>query len=71
MEVSQYYTPLIDCIESGKQEMILKDFPNVAIASLTLDVATSLAQKQAAGLIELTDELVDGIIDAVWEAIRQ
>jgi AcrR family transcriptional regulator len=71
MEMSQYYMPLIDCIESGKQEMILKDFPSAVIASLTLDVATSLAQKQAAGFIELTDELIDRIIDAVWEAIRQ
>jgi AcrR family transcriptional regulator len=71
LEMSQYYMPLIDCIERGKQEMILKDFPSAVIASLSLDVATSLAQKQAAGFIELTDELINRIIDAVWEAIRQ
>lgn len=70
LEMSQYYMPLIECIERGKTEMIIKDFPVAVIASLSLDVATSLAQKQAAGFVELTDELVDLIIDALWEAIR-
>ena len=51
--------------------MIIKDFPEAVITTLTVDVASSLAQKQAAGLIDLTDELVEQIIDALWEAIRQ
>ena len=71
MEMAQYYMPAVECIIRGKQEMILKDFPDAVIISLTLDVATSLAQKQAAGFIELTDELIDRVIDALWEAIRQ
>ena len=53
--MSQYYRPAIECVERGKQEMIIKDFPDAVIISLTLDVATSLAQKQTAGFIELTD----------------
>ena len=51
--------------------MIIKDLPQPVIATLTLDVASSLAQKQAAGLIDLTDELVAQIIDVLWEAIMK
>jgi AcrR family transcriptional regulator len=70
-EVSQYYTPVVECFEHGQREMIIKDFPEAVITTLTVDVASSLAQKQAAGLIDLTDELIEQIIDALWEAIRQ
>jgi hypothetical protein len=38
---------------------------------LTLDVATSLAQKQAGGQLILTNKLIEQVIDACWEAIRQ
>ena len=70
-DVSQYFAPIISCIERARQEMIIKDLPQSVIATLTLDVASSLAQKQATGLINLTDELVEQIIDALWEAIRE
>ena len=70
-DVSQYFAPIISCIERARQEMIIKDLPQSVIATLTLDVASSLAQKQSAGLINLTDELVEQIIDALWEAIRE
>ncbi len=71
LETSQYYQPLIECFQRAQQEMIVKDFPAPVVATLTLDVATSLAQKHASGIINLTDELIEQIIDASWEAIRQ
>jgi AcrR family transcriptional regulator len=71
METSQYYLPLIECFQHAQQEAIIKNFPTAVISALTLDVATSLAQKHAAGFLNLTDELVEQIIDACWEAIRQ
>jgi AcrR family transcriptional regulator len=70
-EVSHYFAPIATCFERAHQEMIIKDLPQPVIATLTLDVASSLAQKQAAGFIDLTNELVEQIIDALWEAIRQ
>ena len=71
VEVGQYYLPLLECFQRGQQEMILKDLPAPVVHTLTVDVATSLAQKHAAGFINLTDELIEEIIDACWEAIRQ
>jgi len=71
MEVSQYYLPVAELLQRAQQEMIVKDFPAAVLNTLTLDVATSLAQKQAAGFLHLTDELIEQIIDACWEAVRQ
>lgn len=70
-ETAHYYLPLLDCFQRSQQEMIIKGFPAPVMHTLTVDVATSLAQKHAAGAITLTDELIEQIIDACWEAIRQ
>jgi AcrR family transcriptional regulator len=70
-EVSQYYTPLLDCFYRGQQEMIIKKFPAPVMHTLTVDVATSLAQKHAARVVNLTDGLIEQVVDACWEAIRQ
>ncbi len=71
LEVGQYYLPLLECFQRGQQEMIIKDFPAAVMHTLTVDVATSLAQKHAIGFLTLTDELIEEIVDACWEAIRQ
>ena len=70
-EAAQYYLPLLECFHRGQQEMIIKNLPAPVMHTLTVDVATSLAQKHAAGVITLTDELIEQIIDVCWEAIRQ
>lgn len=70
-ETAHYYLPLLVCFQRAQQEMILKGFPAPVMHTLTVDVATSLAQKHAAGFINLTDDLIEQIIDACWEAIRQ
>ena len=70
-EVSQYYLPLLGCVQQAYDAMIIKQLPAPVMHTLTVDVATSLAQKQAAGFLTLTDDLIEEIIDACWEAIRQ
>ena len=51
--------------------MIIKQLPAPVPHTLTVNVATALAQKHAAGFLHLTSELIEEIIDACWEAIRQ
>ena len=70
-EVGQYYMPIIETLARAKQEMVVKDLPDVVMTTLTIDVVTSLAQKHAAGLFEITDELIEQIVHALWEAIRR
>ena len=71
LETAQYYLPLIEVFQRAQEEMIIKDLPESVVLAFTLDVATSLAQRHAAGFVELTDELIEDVIDASWEAIRQ
>ena len=71
LETAQYYLPLIEVFQQAHQEMIIKQLPEPVVLAFTLDVATSLAQRHAAGFLELTDELIEEVIEASWEAIRQ
>ena len=64
------YKTALECVEKAQKELIIKDLPIAVIGTFFVDVANSLAQKQAAGMIELTDELIDRIVDALWDAIR-
>lgn len=70
-ETSEYYGPMLASFVRAQQEMVIKDLPAPVIMAFTLDVATSLAQRHATGFVDLTDALVDQIIDASWEAIRR
>ncbi len=70
-EVAQYYLPLAESVQRAQYEKIIKDLPVTVITTLTFDVATSLSQKQAAGLLNLDDALIERVIEAVWEAVRQ
>lgn len=80
---SPYFSPEIDAktdsyfdffFELGEQairENIIKDLPRQVFYSLCLDFAGTLSQKHAKGMMELTDELIDKIIDVTWDAIKQ
>jgi AcrR family transcriptional regulator len=70
LETAQFYVPLIELFERAKEEMIIKPLPDPVVLAFTLDVATSLAQRHAAGFLDLTDELIEEVIDASWAAIR-
>ena len=69
-KVGEYYQPITACFERARQEMIIKDLPPAVITTLTLDVAMSLSQKQSAGLLILSNKLIEQVVDASWEAIR-
>ena len=65
------YLPVMNAIKRAEQEMVIKAFPEAVSTALTLDIATSLAQKHEAGFVEMTDELIDRVVDALWEALRR
>ncbi|MFQ5421169.1 MAG: TetR/AcrR family transcriptional regulator [Anaerolineae bacterium] len=69
--VSRAYLPLVEAFEKARQDMIIKNLPAPVVMAFTFDVATSLAQKHAAGFVNLTNDLIEKVIDASWEAIRQ
>lgn len=70
-EIKACYLPVVEAVHRAQAEMLVKDLPFEVVAALTLDVATALAQKHDAGLITMTDEMIDRVVDASWEAIRR
>ncbi len=70
-EVMRYYAPLVTAMEIAQRDMIIKNLPGPVIMAFTFDVATSLAQKHAAGYVTMTDDLIEKVIEASWEALRQ
>lgn len=81
--VSPYYTPCLHdevkcymdevagCFQRAQEEEILKEFPDQVWGTFILDIPASLSQKQEMGLLDLTDEVVEQVIDAVWAAVRK
>lgn len=67
----EYFQPVIDFVKTGIYEGVLKDLPRELFASLTLEVAISLAKKQRAGDITLTDAVLERAVDACWDAIKR
>ncbi|MCB0187730.1 MAG: TetR/AcrR family transcriptional regulator, partial [Caldilineaceae bacterium] len=61
VRASEYYLPIMDAIKRAEQEMVIKAFPAAVSTTLTLDIATSLAQKHEAGFVEMTDELIERV----------
>jgi hypothetical protein len=70
-ETDAYFDFLFDLGQQAIEEKIVKDLPRQVFHSLCLDFAGALSQKHAKGMLYLTDELMDKIIDATWDAIKQ
>lgn len=66
----EYYLPIMNAIKQAEREQVIKSFPEAVSTALTLDIAMSLAQKHEAGFVEMTDELIDSVVEALWEALR-
>lgn len=70
-EVSGYIAPLMQLAERAAHEQIIKPMPDEMLYTLTIEVASVLAEKHAAGLITMTDELIDLAVDACWDAVKR
>lgn len=65
-----YYRPIIECHERAVEEMIVKEMPRAVYGTFMVDVPAALVRRQASGQLELTDEIVEQIIESLWQAIR-
>jgi AcrR family transcriptional regulator len=70
-EVLGYHVPLMQFLTRARHEQVVKDLPEMVLYTLTLEAASSLAQKHAAGIIDLTGDLIDRVMDACWDAIKR
>jgi AcrR family transcriptional regulator len=63
--------PFLEFVEDGVYEGVIKDLPLEVFASLTGDVAISLARKHRAGTIKLNDLILEQAMDACWDAVKR
>lgn len=67
----EYLAPIVNFFEYSIHEGVIKPLDLQIIASLSLEVAISLAKKQAAGVIALNQATLEAGADACWDAIRR
>lgn len=64
------YGPIMEVFDKAKQEMIIKDMPQAFFGVLIIDVPSALVQKQREGKMELSEEIIEEVIESLWQAIR-
>jgi hypothetical protein len=69
--IDAQYAGLHSLIDRAIAEGLIKALPLPVLYSFTLDVASSVAQKQAAGMLHLSDDLIEQIVASCWDAIRR
>jgi AcrR family transcriptional regulator len=69
-EMAQHYRPMLICLKRAQEERVIKTLPDAVLLAFTLDVATSLAQRQATGSLTLDETMIEQVIEASWQAIR-
>lgn len=70
LEVREELDIVEELFERGKKELILKDFPLPVIGTFIADAAGSLARKQCISLINVDDEMLQKVIDTIWDALK-
>lgn len=69
-EFAEYYAPLYEALAQAQREQIIKALPEQVFYAFSIDVATTLAQRHAAGVITLDDDLIEQVLDVCWDALR-
>jgi AcrR family transcriptional regulator len=70
-EFHQYYAALLARLERAQRDQVIKDLPDQVFYTFSIEVASALAQKHAAGIITLSDDLIEQVADMCWEALRR
>jgi len=67
---AKIWRPLKEIHDRAKREHIIKDMPIAVYGALAVDVPGALVRRQASGQVELTDEVVEQVVESLWQAIR-
>ena len=70
-ECRAYFLPTFEIIERAQREQVIKPLPYDVLYAFTMEIASSLAQKHANGVLTITDDLLDQIIEACWDALKR
>jgi AcrR family transcriptional regulator len=70
-EYREYFLPVFTFMERALREQVIKPLPDEVLYAFTMEIASSLAQKHANGILTVTDDLLNQIIDACWDALKR
>lgn len=57
--------------EDGKKQQVIKDLPLVVLCDFTFGPITQLVKDHIFGFLELTPDLIDGVIEAAWDGVKR
>jgi AcrR family transcriptional regulator len=69
-QVLKYFKVYTGLIEQGIKEKIIKDFPLMVYIAFSVDIASSIAQKNKLGMLDLNKKLLNEIIESTWKAVK-
>ena len=69
--VADSAVPVYQFLAKVRQEQIIKDLPDLVFYALTIEVASSLAKKHAAGLLVVDEALIEQVAEDCWDAIKR
>jgi len=64
------WKPLRDVHTKALEASVIKDLPMPVFGTLAVDVPSALVRRQAAGQLELTEEVVESVVESLWQAIK-
>ncbi|MDO3385211.1 TetR/AcrR family transcriptional regulator [Gilvimarinus sp. SDUM040013] len=70
-EVFDPVKPISDMYQVGRDSKELKDLPDEVLSALCIDPLCNLAREHFLGLVDVSNDMLDAIIDACWDAIQR
>lgn len=67
---SNQMLPLVELLERGKKELVIKDTNNVLLMAITYGFIRQLAIGQQQGKLELTQDILEEAFQMNWDAIK-
>lgn len=64
-------SPLMEFLERGRREQVMKDFPDEVLFSLAFESIFALARKHMLGLVAIDHAKLERIIVACWDAVAR
>ena len=69
-EVMEYFKVSKEILTKAMEQRIIKDYPFLIISVFVIDVASSIAQKQSIGILNIDESLINRLVKSIWQALR-
>ena len=67
----EYFRPVMEFMTHALREGVIKPLPPQMLSAFTLEIAISLAKKDANGILPLDEDALEMAMNACWDAIKR